>query len=315
MRGHFPVSMRVLLPCSLLAVAFQVIAQQPSSENVQEVKVILGVLEDHPGNFSGDADFRVVRAVFTKLGNEWRPFPTDCSNMECLKLLPRSYPQEVTWTVAFDGRSLGRVATRTPRAFDSYADVGIERMTTNKPVPTVGKKSKEYSGWLGEPVYRPLAAVSQPNVKDPDSWKPAHLLSEQIKAVRKEFRSKFAKVSNCRDPNENILKPWRYSDENIKVKSAYSSNRGWSLVQLGLDGWGCDGPQDDDSPFIGQWYTYEPSGKVRFLGTGMWLVDAGDYDGDGKSEVLFAVFGYDLGGYRLFYRDFSQNAEFLFSYH
>jgi hypothetical protein len=47
----------------------------------------------------------------------------------------------------------------------------------------------------------------------------------------------------------------------------------------------------------------------------MWLVDAGDYDGDGKSEVLFAVDGYDLGGYRLFYRDFSRSSEFLFSYH
>jgi hypothetical protein len=87
------------------------------------------------------------------------------------------------------------------------------------------------------------------------------------------------------------------------------------LVQLGLRGYYCDGIADDSGLFIGQWYLIEPSGKMRFLGSGMSLVDAGDYDGDGKSEVLFAVDGYDLGGYRLFYRDFSRSAEFLFSYH
>jgi len=46
----------------------------------------------------------------------------------------------------------------------------------------------------------------------------------------------------------------------------------------------------------------------------MWLVDAGDYDNGGKSEVLFAIDGYNMGGYRLFYDDFSRSAEFRFYY-
>ncbi len=47
----------------------------------------------------------------------------------------------------------------------------------------------------------------------------------------------------------------------------------------------------------------------------MWLLDAGDYDGDGKSEVLFAIDGYDLGGYRFFYQNFNKSAEYVFAYH
>jgi hypothetical protein len=47
----------------------------------------------------------------------------------------------------------------------------------------------------------------------------------------------------------------------------------------------------------------------------MWLVDAGDYDSDGKSEVLFSIAEHNKGGYRLFYRNFTKRAEFAFHYH
>jgi len=47
----------------------------------------------------------------------------------------------------------------------------------------------------------------------------------------------------------------------------------------------------------------------------MWLVDAGDYDSDGKSELVFSIDGYNRGGYKLFYDDFSRFATFEFGYH
>lgn len=47
----------------------------------------------------------------------------------------------------------------------------------------------------------------------------------------------------------------------------------------------------------------------------MSLVDAGDYDNDGKSEVVFSIAGDNLGGYVLFYDDFTKHATFEFSYH
>ena len=45
------------------------------------------------------------------------------------------------------------------------------------------------------------------------------------------------------------------------------------------------------------------------------LVDAGDYDLDGHSELIFAISRYDLGGYVLAYDDFRKRAEFRFGYH
>lgn len=312
---RLPVSIQASLIFLLSAPVIQTLAQHKNVSVDQGSDVVLGVLEDQAGIYSGDPYFRVVRAVFQKQGNEWQPFPTDCSDAQCLKSLTRSYPQKVTWTIAFDGKDLGRVETRTPSDFRFYSEIGTEEIISPKPVPTVGNRARGFGGFTGDPVYRPLVAVSQPNYKDRYHWKPAQLSPEQIDAVRKRFRNKFPRATNCRNPEENKLIPWKYRDEDIKVTSSYSSKNGWSLVQLGLEGNRCDGYSYNDGPFIGQWYVIEPSGKLRFLGVNMWLVDAGDYDGDGGSEVLFAVSGYDLGGYRLFYRDFSRSAEFLFSYH
>lgn len=315
MRRCLLASIQVGFLCISAKVAIPLDAQQASHSNPQPSEVILGVLEDHPGNYSGEPHLRVVRAVFAKQGSEWRAFPSNCQNEACLKLLPSSYPQEVTWTIAFDGRNLGQVTAHTPIKFDFYADAGVEYIISAAVVPTVGKISTEFAGFLGEPVYRPLAAVSQPNFEDPEKWKPARLSREQVEAVRRQFRLKFPKVSNCLNSNEDTPKPWTYGNEDIEVSSTYSSKRGWSLVRLGLNGYACDGPEDDDSPFIGHWYVIDPSGASRLLGTGMIPIDAGDYDGDGKSEILFSVSGYNQGGYRLFYNDFSRSTEFLFSFH
>jgi hypothetical protein len=47
----------------------------------------------------------------------------------------------------------------------------------------------------------------------------------------------------------------------------------------------------------------------------MALIDAGDYDGDGKSELVFALSGYNYGGYQIFYDGLKKSATFDFSYH
>jgi hypothetical protein len=136
---------------------------------------------------------------------------------------------------------------------------------------------------------------------------------EVAAALRNAFRKKFPKVSNCTTQNDTAAKPWPYRDADIKLSKAYSSNKGWSAVQLLLTGYRCEGPQDD--PFIEQWFAVTPRGETTLLGDGMWLVDAGDYDNDGKSEVVFAIDRYNEGGYELFYDDFKGHAVFQFSYH
>ena len=207
------------------------------------------------------------------------------------------------------------ITSQTPSHFNFYSDIGIEHITSHSQVPTVGRKSADYAGFRFTPVYRPLVAISQPNFSDPERWKPAQLSRGLIAAARQQFRSKFPRATNCRNPEENIPRPWTYRDEDIQVTKAYSSKDSWSLIELNLTGNACDGEQGSQDEFHGHWYVIEPSGAIRFLGTDMWLVDAGDYDNDGKSEVLFSIDGYNKGGYRLFYQNFNRSAEFIFYYH
>ena len=104
-----------------------------------------------------------------------------------------------------------------------------------------------------------------------------------------------------------------YSDHNIKILKAYSSKKSWSVALLWLAGYRCDGPSDN--AFVGQWFAISPARDVTFLDTGMWLVDAGDYGNDGRSELLFSIDRNNRGGYELFYDDFKKKAVFEFGYH
>ena len=290
-------------------------AQEPTATNVPPRAVVLGVLEDIPGRYVGRPDFRAVRAIFKKVGGDWKAFPTKTKSYRDLEILPSFYPKEMTWTIAFDGRNLGTITSRAPSHFKFYSEIGIEDITGQTPVPTVGKKSVNYSGFQHAPVYRPLVAISEPNVSDPEQWKRAQLSQELIAAARQQFRIKFPKATNCRNPEENIPRPRKYRDEDIEVAKAYASKDNWSLVELNLTGNACDGEQGSQDEYHGQWYVIEPSGAARFLASDMWLVDAGDYDNDGKSEVLFAIDKDNEGGYRLFYRSFTKSTEFAFHYH
>lgn len=252
-----------------------------------DARIVLGVLEEIPGKYVGQAASRGVRVAFQKNGREWEAASENAPG--------------VTWTVAFSGRRLGQVKGTAG---------GLQTVAGS--VPTVGRRSAEFAGFLGMPVLRPLVANSQPYFKDPDLWKPSHPSAEILASLRAQFRKRFPAVENCASPNDEA-KPWAYRDVDLKIGKAYSSVRRWALVEVVLERYRCEGPVDD--AFQNQWFAMSPGGEARFIGQGMWLVDAGDYDNDGKSEMVFAIDRYDEGGYELFYDDFKGHAVFRFSFH
>jgi hypothetical protein len=279
----------------------------------QTQPTVVGVLEDNPGHYAGELHYRDVRVVFRRETASWVAFPSNCPDQNCLKTIAAQFPPEMKWTVAFDGKAVGKVESRTPQSFDFYSTIGQQTIVGGSGVPTVGKPSANFGGFLGEPVYRPLVAVSEPNYRDPQQWKPTQLTSDLTAAVRKAFRRRFPKVTNCTKQDIEKAKPWRYPDANITVRKSYASNRSWYLAEVQLSGYECDGPTDE--PFSSQWFVITPERQVRFLDSSMWLVDAGDYDNDGRSELIFSIDDYNRGGYKLFYNDFERKAVFKFSYH
>jgi len=119
----------------------------------QDRPLFIGILEDNPGRFADEPGYRTVRAAFYREGEEWKAFPSNCSDQDCLRTIPEKYPQQVRWTIAFDGRELGTVTSRTPEAFASYSGVGQQVITSRNVPPKVGQPSQEFGGFLGEAVY------------------------------------------------------------------------------------------------------------------------------------------------------------------
>jgi hypothetical protein len=108
-------------------------------------------------------------------------------------------------------------------------------------------------------------ANSQPYFKDPEAWKSARLSTALVAALHQEFRKRFPNVKNCTSPEENVAKPWPYPEQNIEMMKAYLSKNGWSLAQLHLNEYKCDGPSDDPFPITGvRIQLAQEVGKIHF---------------------------------------------------
>jgi hypothetical protein len=275
----------------------------------------LGALEDVPGVYTDEPNSYAVRVLFEKDGGEWKALPSDCPDQSCLRTISSSYPREVIWTVTFDGRNLGRITGKTPKEFKFYSHVGLQEITSSGSVPVVGKRSPHYGGFTDQSVYRPLVTNSQPYFQDPELWSPAQLRAELIEILKKKFRQTFPKLCKASDADETKLISYAYDDEDIKSVKAYVSKRGWTVAQLHLEGAIDCGAAETGFGLDDPWFVADSHGTAAYLDQGMWLVDAGDYANDGKSELLFSIDRYNRGGYELFYDEFKKKAKFEFSYH
>ncbi len=273
-----------------------------------EPELYVGALEDVAGY---EGHYNAVRAVFRKTGREWLPFPAECAEVGCLQDLKRHFPDAVTWDIGFSGRYLGQLKSQLPGLVQAVSEVGLQNVVSGK-VPKIGKRSLEYGGFIEQPVYRPLVAISEKSFRDPDNWRRAQPSAKMSARLRHAFRQRFPAVSNCKSIDDEKALPWAYRDGNIKLERFYASNRGWSVAEVALQQYRCDGPPDD--AFIDQWFAVSPKGDVTYLEGGMHLLDAGDYDGDGKSEIMFTIDRYNEGGYTLYYDDFRRHATFNFHY-
>jgi hypothetical protein len=56
--------------------------------------------------------------------------------------------------------------------------------------------------------------------------------------------------------------------------------------------------------------------EINHLGIMKNLVNAGDYDSDGKSELIFSYSGYNRDGYIIVYgEDYLKHTDFIWNYH
>ncbi len=281
---------------SALAITLLLLAANAAPENVQGV--LLGVLEQ-PQCREGHA--AAIRPLFIRTTNGWVAL-SDPGATEGVRF------DALSWIVAFDGRSLGAI---------SSVDAGGPRgrllgISPGTPPPVISNTNTRFAGWCGVPSQRPLVVVSRPNFRDPEAWTLFQPASDLRDVLFDAFKAQAGSATVCR-PGADTPVAFPYGSKDLLFSRSYQDRNGRKLVAVGLDPRldSCNGP--NEPAWATHWFLLHDG--VRYLGAGLSLVDAGDYDGDGVSELLFWYSGYNSDGYVLLYDRFRKRAELGWSYH
>jgi len=297
--------LRILL-CTLL---FEItVSAQPQPIKSND-KIYVGFLDDAREEMvnwkPGVARNRVVRPAFERTTSGWK-------EVDLLSLPPR-----LKWTIVFDGRNIGQVESQGNEGGGLTAFQTI--LTPAVAVPKRWVSLWEFAGLLdggGETkVRRPLIVVSKPYFRDPDGWQRTQLPDEVRVLVRKAFRRQYSHVFRCKD-EKIVVSNWNFPDSALNFPVAYASNKTSFLVETDLNAGDCGYVDDPDDPNSGPWFFVAPGGAVRRIGSFMSLLDAGDYDGDGQSEVVFFLSqGENTDGFVLYDATFAKPITLTWHYH
>ncbi len=270
--------------------------------------VLIGFLDDKREELvnwePGPASERVIRPAFEKTSSEWRQ--VDVSSLSARN----------RWTIAFDGKNLGQVESQPDKTGGLTQFETI--LASPSTLPEVGVSSERFAGILVNgpgKVRRPLVAVSKPYFRDPDEWKRAKLPTETSALIRAAFRRDYPHVDRCKE--ETIAeRDWTFPDSALNLPVVYASNKHSFLVEAVLNAGECGWVDEPDDPESAPWFFVSSGGEVRRIGSFMELLDAGDYDNDGLSEVIFFLSqGENTDGFVLYYDTFKKSVNFSWHYH
>lgn len=251
-----------------------------------------------------------VRVAFAYQNGTWKALPDSAETMEELAARVKDFPKDVRFTIAVDGRNGGELLAHRPDRWNLYAEIGLHRVDPAASIPAIPAHAGEFTYWEGSLPFRPFAAVSAPNTEDPDHWKPAVPAASTAAKLLPAFREAVGPTVPSCDGVQAA-----YDDARIRPLPSYASAKGAELVDLALD----DLPVEDCDGPLGE--AFDPrlflvSGDaMRLIGRSLELIDAGDFDGDGHSEILFHESGYNHDGYVLLFDQLRQQVEFGWSYH
>lgn len=272
---------------------------------------LIGVSE-HPQKdiCSGDEVRAVVRPLFGSAdGHKWVA-------LNSAKATQKFSVKTISWLAIHDGKNMGSLTSEevpfSAADHREYATNYMHHVVSHTGSIVLENTKNAFAGWCGTPIYRPVILVSGAGYEDPEGWTaymPAPGVRRQILSA---FKKTVGKKSLCSIEDDKLV-PFPYKADNIKLMESLKSSHA-QLIQATLDR---DYTECDDERGMGtspQWFLVK-DGTVQWIGAGMELIDAGDYDADGKSELLFWSSNYNQDGYVIFYDNFKSKSEFIWSYH
>ena len=269
--------------------------------------LLIGILEEPQCQ---NESTRAVRPLFAKKNTEWIA-------LDSKKTAAGFKLDRIEWIAAFDGRSIGQFVSIDPKReipYEwTYPRDYRQVLESPKTLPDVMNKSKAFSGWCEAPQYFPIVLVTSPNFQDPEQWKPASVPMVDRQKLLLAFREATKQARLCEASEHEKPRPYIYGVKDLQIAAAFKNALGRQLVSVTLRkkyiecgserGWA-------DSP---QWFFLGET--IRSIGNNLSLIDAGDYDKDGRSEVVFWYSGYNRDGYVLLYDNFTKRTDFVWTYH
>lgn len=230
----------------------------------------IGVLEDWPVKAKPELPVEYesrVRPLFVKIDSgAWQSAPKAGSPSPVATL-----PKAFSWDVCFSGRGEGTV---TAMLADNSASPSTPpyALREGDKAPWRTRRSNDYAGWIQEPVYKPIILSSALNssCRDPEKWRsgPGDKARTHLAAMIQLTNTELAKI----EPGATV------QDSTAKIPRAWGTQKHGRFAVLKAKN--NQGKEVQATFFIGE------SGP-NFIGFGAMMVDAGDFDSDGVSEVVF----------------------------
>jgi hypothetical protein len=225
------------------------------------------------------------------------------------------------WDIFFNGRNMVGINNLKLREWKYYDEISTYEIIDTSNIAKIKINRNLFKTWLGIPKYRPLIMVSAPN---PTSIKliTGSLLKIERNKLIKEFRSLIKVVFIC-DSITGPAKKYIYRNIDVEIPLVYIIPKLGRIIKMRVNHRLTKCDYNDYKYWSEIWLLLRDNGNITFLDPNisedkaldLMVIDAGDYDNDGKIELLFSISLYNKGGYILFYNDCKESVNAMWGYH
>lgn len=214
-----------------------------------------------------------VRPLFIRIDNKpWQAAPNANDPNPSVPL-----PKNVSWDVCFSGRNDGQLTA----SLNTNTNTNEAKLTpppyvlrSEDRAPWRTRRSVDYAGSLEIPVYKPvvLKCSLSSSCNDPEKWRKG-----SIERARPFLKPMIEQLKKQREGNQDHPSSSNLNDAQVKIIGTWISPREGIIVSL--------------RPILKsretETFRVDSNKGIHYLGRNMQFIDAGDFDGDGRSEMLF----------------------------